>query len=425
MPVTLAQAKLNAQDDLDATIIDEFRKASGILDTMIWHDAVSPMGGGSTLTYGYHRNTTERSAAFREINNEYDREKALKTRYTVDLKPLGGKFAVDRVLAQIARGAEVSYQLEQLIKSTRAKFTDELINGDEAVDANGFDGLDKALTGTDTEIDGEDLPGDGDWSDLDGDKSHLALDGLDEMFSLLDGPPTMLVGNDKALARIRATARRANQYVAAPVTGLTDGSGAPIVREFFGNTLLVDAGEKSGSNRRIIPIYKSDATFEVEQVDGPDGGTFKLEVVRDGVSDETTDIAHDADAAAVKSALEGLDNVDSDEVTVTFETDTWTIVFAPDAIWEMEITDEVDNGSVVLTEETDSGDVGLTDLYICRVGMDGFHGVTVSGQPLVQTWMPDFTTSGAVKDGEVEMGPVAVALKATKAAAVVRGVKIR
>ena len=425
MPVTLTQAALNTQDDLEARIIDEFRKASAILDTLIFHDAVSPMGGGATLTYGYHRNVTERSAAFRAINNEYDREKAEKERFTVDLKPLGGKFAVDRVLAQIARGAEVSYQLEQVIKATRAKFTDELINGDEAVDANGFDGLDKALTGTDTEIDAGDLPSDGDWSDLDGDKSHLALDGLDEFFSVLDGPPSMLVGNDKSLARIRAVARRANQYVTSPIPGLTDGAGAPIVREWFGNTVLVDAGAKAGSNDRIVPIYQENATFELELVDNPDGGDFKLTVVRDGASDETDAIAHDANAAAIKTALEALDNVGDDEVEVTTEGDVHTIVFLPQAVWSMSVDDNVDNGSVTISEETAAADKGLTDLYVYRIGMDGFHGVSVAGQPLLQTWMPDFTTSGAVKDGEVEMGPVATALKATKAAAVLRGIKVR
>jgi hypothetical protein len=39
--------------------------------------------------------------------------------------------------------------------------------------------------------------------------------------------------------------------------------------------------------------------------------------------------------------------------------------------------------------------------------------------------MPDFTVAGAVKTGEVELGPVAVALKRTKAAAVKRNVKVQ
>jgi hypothetical protein len=67
---------------------------------------------------------------------------------------------------------------------------------------------------------------------------------------------------------------------------------------------------------------------------------------------------------------------------------------------------------------------GLTDFYVVRFGLDGFHGVATQGSQIVNTYLPDFSTQGAVKKGEVEMGPVAVALKATKAAAVLRNVRI-
>ncbi|MET7633427.1 hypothetical protein ACWCW2_39335 [Streptomyces sp. NPDC001773] len=66
---------------------------------------------------------------------------------------------------------------------------------------------------------------------------------------------------------------------------------------------------------------------------------------------------------------------------------------------------------------------GLGDLYAIRYGLDGFHGASVASVPLVQTWLPDFNSSGAVKLGEVEMGPLAPVLKATKAAAVLRNIK--
>ena len=57
------------------------------------------------------------------------------------------------------------------------------------------------------------------------------------------------------------------------------------------------------------------------------------------------------------------------------------------------------------------------------MGLDGFHGVSVSGQSPIRTWLPDFSTAGAVKKGEVEM-VAAVALKSSKAAAVMRGLKV-
>ena len=74
------------------------------------------------------------------------------------------------------------------------------------------------------------------------------------------------------------------------------------------------------------------------------------------------------------------------------------------------------NGTDVVT--------GLTDLYAVRLGIDGFHGVTLTGNKVISTYLPDFTTPGAVKTGEVEM-VAAVALKATRAAGVLRNIKVK
>lgn len=65
---------------------------------------------------------------------------------------------------------------------------------------------------------------------------------------------------------------------------------------------------------------------------------------------------------------------------------------------------------------------GLTDLYAVNFGLDSFHAVSKTG-PLVKTWLPDFTTAGAVKKGEVEMVAAPV-LKRTTGAAVLRNIKI-
>jgi hypothetical protein len=431
MAVTLAQAALNTQDDLDANIIDEFRKQSAILDALVFHDAVSAMGGGSTLTYGYHRVTSERAAAFREVNNEYTANQAEKGRFTVDLKPLGGSFEIDRVLAQIARGTETSFQLQQLIKATRAKFTDELVNGDTAVDSKGFDGLNKALRGTTTELNEDSSK---DWSDLDTYGFHKALDDIDELFGVLDGVPSIAIGNSRLVAKIRAIARRANQYVEAPVDGLTDEFGNPVMRQMLGNTMLVDAGEKAGSTSSIVPISTRDVdgtTYTTTVTGSPTGGTYTLNITIDGVAEETDAVAHNASAATVQAAILANDNVPAGAVTVT-GTSTLTISFVgalTDVVVTVALgTNSLTGGStpsVTVTESATTANVtGLTDLYVVRIGMDGFHGVSVAGQPILQTWLPDFTTAGAVKKGEVEMGPVACVLKATKAAGVLRNIKV-
>jgi hypothetical protein len=334
MPVTLTEAKKNAVEDLDVAVIDEFRKESAILDALIFDDAVNPVGGGATLDYGYRRLATQRSAAFRALNTEYTPEHVTTTKVSVTLAPLGGSFEVDRVIAKIgpAASGSVALNLQQTVKSTVTKFQDAVINGDTAVDANGFDGLDKALVGTSTEI------GTGavtDWRDFDSSTraEHKALDVIDEFLANLDGSPTVIWGNAKALARVRAAARRAGMYTKNPIDDLVGPNGRPIVREQYGDIVFADPGNKPGSNTPIIPI-----------------------------------------------------------VTRTVATVSTT---------------------------------GLTDLYAVRIGMDGFHGVSIVGGQIVQTWLPDFSTAGAVKKGEVELGPTAVALKSTKAAAVLRNVRVQ
>jgi hypothetical protein len=67
---------------------------------------------------------------------------------------------------------------------------------------------------------------------------------------------------------------------------------------------------------------------------------------------------------------------------------------------------------------------GLTDLYAVSLGMDGFHGVSPTGNSVIKTYLPDFNVPGAVKKGEVEM-VAAVALKATRKAGVLRNIKVQ
>lgn len=67
---------------------------------------------------------------------------------------------------------------------------------------------------------------------------------------------------------------------------------------------------------------------------------------------------------------------------------------------------------------------GLTDIYAVRFSVqDGFHGITLTGNSGINKYLPDFSTPGAVKTGEVEM-VAACALKNTNAAGVLRNVKI-
>ena len=332
MAVTLAESKLNAQEDYDPAVIDEFRKESAVLDSLIFDDAVSPTGGG-TLDYGYRRLLTQPTAATRAYNTEYTPQNVTTEKKSITLAVLGGSFEVDRVLAKLgpAASSNIALNVSQKVKAATTKFNDELINGDVAVDANGFDGLDKALTGSSTEFRASSVTN---WTDWDTVPSAVnkALDDIDEWLSLLDGTPTVVLGNQKALARVRAAARRSGMYTKDPIEGLIGANGRPINRESYGGITFVDPGNQAGTNNPIIPI----------------------------------------------------------------------------------------EARTVGTAQT-----GLTDLFAYRVGLDGFHGVSTVGGQIVQTWLPDFSTAGAVKKGEVELGPVGCALKATKAASVFRNIKVQ
>lgn len=315
MAVTLAQAKLNVTDDLQLGIIDEFAKSSFIMNNIPFHQCVSPVGGGATLTYGYTRLVTQPIAEFRSVNSEYNTHEVEKQRYTTDLKVFGGAFEIDRLIANMGGIAdEVALQSAQKVKAASALFSDTIINGNSSTDANVFDGLDVAVTGTDTEF----VPTAA--IDLSTSEAVTAnavafVDALDEWLGNLDGVDAILC-NAKMAAKFRAIARRMGMYQ------MTKNDFGQKV-EYYGSIPFVDLGAKPGSNDPIIAI----------------------------------------------------------------------------------------NG-------------GETSIYAVKFGLDGFHAISMTGEAPVKIWLPDFTTAGAVKKGEVEM-VAGCALKSTKAAGVFRKIKVQ
>ena len=68
-------------------------------------------------------------------------------------------------------------------------------------------------------------------------------------------------------------------------------------------------------------------------------------------------------------------------------------------------------------------DAGKTAIYAVGLGLDGFHGISPTGNGVISSYMPDLTAPGAVKTGEVEL-VAGVALKNTLKAAVLKGIAI-
>ena len=317
MAVTLAQARLNVQDDLQAGIIDEFAKSSFILNNIPFADVVSPTGGGATLTYAYTRQITQPTAAFRKVNAEYTPSEVQKQRYTTDLKVFGGSFEIDRIIAGMGGIVdEVTWQANQKVKAASALFSDTIINGNTSTDADVFDGLDVALTGSATEVNAGGTAIDLSTSDKVTANWQAFLDVLDEFLGELDGTPDALMVNAKMAAKLRAVARRAGMYQTTK-----DNFGRQV--EMYGNIPFVDVGAKAGSNDPIIATNSNE-----------------------------------------------------------------------------------------------------TSIYAVRFGMDAFHAISMAGQPPVKIWLPNFTSAGAVKKGEVEM-VAGCALKTTKSCGVLRKIKVQ
>ena len=315
MAVTLAQAKLNVTDDLQLGIIDEFAKSSFILNNIPFHDCVSPVGGGATLTYGYTRLVTQPTADFRAVNSEYAPHEVQKQRYTTDLKVFGGAYEVDRIIADMGGLAdEVALQASQKVKAASALFSDTIINGDSATNPLVFDGLNVAVTGTDTEYTPA-APIDLSTTEAVTANATAFVDALDEWLGTMEGTDALLC-NSKMCAKFRAVARRMGMYQTT-----MNNFGQKV--EYYGSIPFVDIGAKAGSNDPIVAIED-----------------------------------------------------------------------------------------------------GITSIYAVKFGMDGFHAISMAGQPPVKTWLPDFSTAGAVKKGEVEM-VAGCALKSTKAAGAFRNIKVQ
>ncbi|WP_286910747.1 major capsid protein [Clostridium sp. UBA1652] len=78
----------------------------------------------------------------------------------------------------------------------------------------------------------------------------------------------------------------------------------------------------------------------------------------------------------------------------------------------------------IVTRTVGTSTTGLTDLYGARFAIDGLHAASPAGGKLINTWLPDFKTAGAVKKGEVEM-VAATVLKKSRAAGVLRNIKVQ
>lgn len=95
-----------------------------------------------------------------------------------------------------------------------------------------------------------------------------------------------------------------------------------------------------------------------------------------------------------------------------------------DGVPFIDLGDKPGSSNPIIGISEDSSAVDTTDIYAVRLGLDGVHATAPeAGSAFLRTYLPDLDREGAVKKGEVEM-VAAVALKATRAAGVLRGIAV-
>jgi hypothetical protein len=237
MAVSLAEAAVASQNDLQRGVIETFVQESTILDRI-------PLLEIEGNAYAYNKEATLPGVAFRAVNNAYVESTGTVVQATETLAILGGDADVDRFIQQTRSNLNDQRAIQTALKVKAAvrKYQDTFFNGDVGVDANAFDGLKKRLTGSsviDAATDG--LPVIGTTS---ADRQAF-LDKLDELIALVN--PDALYMNKAIRGKILSALRRENQYV-EPVGEKRDPSyqGVPLLHAGL-------IGSPVGSQTEILP----------------------------------------------------------------------------------------------------------------------------------------------------------------------------
>lgn len=318
MAITLANIQETAQDDIDFALIDETRRDSPLLNLLQFDDTAVPDSSGGNLTKGYTCLLTKRAADTRQENHEYPAREATRSRHTVDLVPMGARYNLDRVYANLGAAAtnQVIFQSNEARKATISKFGDLFINGvasDFTTEVPEFDGLDAIVTGTTTESFATGTTPH-DFSNITDKAGAMAAKRvIRRWLAEFDGSPTMFLVNKDGKAFMEEIADWIGFY-----TQTTSDLGTAV--DNYNGIPFVDLGEKDGSSENII-----------------------------GTDDD-----------------------------------------------------------------------GVTSIYAVRLGLDSVHGYAVQNGQILSQWLPDYSVAGAVKPGEVELGPVAIAAKRTKGVGALR-----
>jgi hypothetical protein len=227
------------QDPLKRGVIEIFPRVSPVLERL-------PFFGVNGQAYVYNQEETLPGVAFRGINESYTESTGVVNPQVERLFVLGGTSKVDRALVKTqgnVNNLRATYD-GMKAKAVSLEFTKKFFKGDNADDANEFDGLENRLTGDQVVDQGSTSGGDA-----------LTLAKLDQMIDQVQGSPDVLFMN-------KTLRRKVNSLMRA------EGQATETVSDSFGRQILAYAG---------IPIAVVEEDKDGNQIldfdeDNPGGG---------------------------------------------------------------------------------------------------------------------------------------------------------
>lgn len=196
MALTLAEAALLSENDLQRGVLETFVQSSPVLDRL-------PLLNIEGNAYAYNKEAALPGVAFRSVNEAYTESTGTVNQATESLVILGGDADVDRFIVQ-TRGNlndQRAVQTAMKVKAASYKFQDTFFNGDIAVDTKAFDGLKKRLTGA--QVIAAATNGVGPVAG-----GHAFFDALDELIAAVPGGPDALYANASIISKVWSSARR-------------------------------------------------------------------------------------------------------------------------------------------------------------------------------------------------------------------------
>ncbi len=196
MALTLAEAAKLSNDVLLAGVIETIIQDSPVLQVLPFIEIV-----GNGLTY--NRENTAATASFFDVGDTWTESTPTFTQITATLKILGGDADIDNFLiATRSNVQDLEAAIVQLkAKALQQKFEDTFVNGDTAVDAKAFDGVDKLCTSGQTISMGTN-------------GGTLTLAKLDELIDLIKGgKPDMLLMSKRTRRTLNNLARTSGAFL--------------------------------------------------------------------------------------------------------------------------------------------------------------------------------------------------------------------